>query len=186
VDPRTFLPPPRIDVSNPPRTGDPAPTLALSDRELRTAVLAFLRHAGCPFAEATARDLVRAANHHPDVQWVAVTHAPQGATDAWCEAVGLQSGVLVLADPDRSLYATWGVGTTSLRHFAGRRSLRGVANLARRGIRNRHPSGSRWQGAATFAIDADGILRLTHFPEHAGDLPDLDAAAAAARGNGAA
>ena len=181
MDPRTFLPPPRIDVSNPPRVGDPAPTLALSDRELRTAVLAFLRHAGCPFAEATARDLVRAVEQYPDVQWLAVVHAPQDATDRWCEAVGLR-GVHVVSDPDRSLYATWGVGTTPLRHFAGARSLRGVATLAREGIRNRHPVGSRWQGAATFAVDADGIVRLAHFPEHAGDLPDLDAAAEAARG----
>ena len=181
MDPRTFLPPPRIDVANPPRVGDTAPTLALSDRELRTAVVAFLRHAGCPFAEATARELVRAAQKHPDVQWVAVTHASQEASDKWCAAVGL-NGVHVVADPDRSLYATWGVGTTDLRHFAGTRSLRGVAALAREGIRNRHPVGSRWQGAATFAIDADGILRLAHYPEFAGDLPDLDAAAEAARG----
>jgi peroxiredoxin len=183
VDPRTFLPPARIDVSNPPRTGDPAPTLALSDRELRTAVIAFLRHAGCPFAEATARDLVRAAAEYPDVQWIAVTHASQEPTDRWCAAVGLGGGVHVIADPDRSLYATWGVGPTGLRHFAGRRSLTAVAALARQGIRNRHPHGSRWQGAATFAVDADGILRLTHFPAHAGDLPDLDAGALAARGD---
>jgi peroxiredoxin len=181
VDPRTFLPPPRIDVSHPPRTGDPAPTLALSDRELRTAVVAFLRHTGCPFAEATAHDLQRAAAEHPDVQWVAVTHARQDATDEWCTAVGLGPDVLVLADPDRSLYARWGVGTTRLGHFAGGRSLRGVASLARQGIRNRHPHGSRWQGAATFAVDRDGIVRLAHFPEHAGELPDLDAAAEAAR-----
>jgi peroxiredoxin len=184
VDPRTFLPPPRIDVSNPPRTGDPAPTLALSDRELRTAVVAFLRHPGCPFAEATARGLGRAATDYPDVQWIAVTHAPQKATERWCAAVGLDQGVHVVADPDRSLYATWGVGPTSLRHFAGPSSLRAVASLARQGIRNRHPHGSRWQGAATFAVDEDGIVRLAHLPDHAGDLPDLAAAAMAARGSG--
>lgn len=181
MDPRTFLPPPRIDVSHPPRAGDPAPTLALSDRELRTAVVAFLRHAGCPFAEATARDLVAAAQTHPDVRWVAVTHAAQEPTDRWCDAVGLR-GVQVVADPDRSLYATWGVGPTDLRHFAGARSLRAAATLARRGVRNRHPVGSRWQGAATFAVDAQGIVRLAHFPRHAGELPDLDAAARAALG----
>ena len=109
--------------------------------------MAFLRHTGCPFAEATARGLARAAAEYPDVQWVAVTHAPQEPTDGWCAAVGLDHGVHVVADPDRSLYATWGVGPTSLRHFAGPSSLRGVASLARQGIRNRHPHGSRWQGA---------------------------------------
>ena len=72
----------------------------------------------------------------------------------------------------------------SRRHFAGPRSRRGGASLARQGSRHRHPHGSRWQGAATFAVDEDGIVRLAHFPHHAGDLPDLDAAAIAARGNG--
>ena len=181
MDPRTFLPPPRIDVANPPRTGDPAPTLALADRELRQAVLAFLRHVGCPFAEATARHMAGAARRHPDVQFVAVSHGAEGPTSRWCESVGVD-GVHVVFDPERSLYATWGVGTTNLGHFAGPQSLRAVAGLARRGIRNRHPSGSRWQGAATFAIDGDGIVRLAHFPTHAGELPDLDAAAVAAKG----
>lgn len=181
MDPRTFLPPPRIDVANPPRTGDPAPTLALAERELRQAVLAFLRHVGCPFAEATARRMGAAARRHEDVQFVAVSHATEQATSRWCDRIGV-AGVHVVSDPERSLYATWGVGTTGLGHFAGPRSLGAVAVLAREGIRNRHPSGSRWQGAATFAVDRDGIVRLAHFPDHAGDLPDFDAAAAAARG----
>jgi hypothetical protein len=60
------------------------------------------------------------------------------------------------------------------------RSLRSAAGLARQGIRNRHPSGTRWQRAGTFAVDADGIVRWRHLPEHAGELPDLEAAAAAA------
>ncbi len=184
MDPRTFLPPQRIDVANPPRTGDPAPTLALADRELRGAVVAFLRHLGCPFAEATARRLPSAARRHEDVQFIAVSQGCEPATGRWCQTVGLEGteGVHVVSDPDRSLYAAWGVGTTDLRHFAGARSLRAVADLARRGIRNRHPHGSRWQGAATFAVDRDGIVRMAHFPTHAGELPDLDLAARAALG----
>ena len=51
-----------------------------------------------------------------------------------------------------------------------------VARLARQGIRNRHPDGTRWQRAGTFAIDADGVVRWRHLAEHAGDLPDLGAA----------
>ena len=51
--------------------------------------------------------------------------------------------------------------------------------LARQGIRNRHPDGTRWQRAGTFAVDAAGVVRWRHIPRHAGELPDLEAAAAA-------
>jgi hypothetical protein len=59
----------------------------------------------------------------------------------------------------------------SLRHAPHR-----LANLARRGIRNRHPDGTRWQSAGTFALDRDGIVRWRLIPAHAGELPDLDQA----------
>jgi hypothetical protein len=61
----------------------------------------------------------------------------------------------------------------------GRRSLGDVARLARQGIRNRHPDGTRWQRAGTFAVDESGTVRWCHLPAYAGDTPDLEAAAAA-------
>jgi hypothetical protein len=48
--------------------------------------------------------------------------------------------------------------------------------LARQGIRNRHPSGTRWQQAGTFALHAQHIVRWHHLPSNAGDLPELDVA----------
>jgi hypothetical protein len=87
--------------------------------------------------------------------------------------------VTVLSDPERRSYAAWGLGRSSLGHFAGRRSLAQVARLARQGVRNRHPDGTRWQQAGTFALDAERTVRWRHLPEHAGDLPDLAQAAVA-------
>jgi hypothetical protein len=142
-------------------------------------VVAFLRHTGCPFAEWTARELRAAAERHPDVAWVAISHAPPAATAAWAEAVGGLGDVVLLADPDRACYAAWGLGRSSLAHFAGRRSLAQVARLARAGVRNRHPHGTRWQQAGTFAVDAAGTVRWRHLPGHAGELPDLSEAASA-------
>ena len=139
-------------------------------------VIAFLRHAGCPFAEATMRRLRDAAEGAPDVMFVAVSHARPEATDRWRHAVGGAGRVQLVTDPDRHLYATWGLGQTSLAHFLGRRSLGAVAGLAREGIRNRHPSGTRWQSAGTFALDASRTVRWRHLPEHAGELPDIAAA----------
>ena len=112
----------------------------------------------------------------PEVQWIAISHAPEGATAEWCRAVGGTDGVRVASDPSRSTYAQWGLGRTSLGHFLGRRSLAAVASAARRGIRNRHPHGTRWQSAGTFALDGQAIVRWRLLPTHAGDLPQLDAA----------
>jgi hypothetical protein len=125
--------------------------------------------------------LREAAEAEPGIAFVAVSHAPTQATARWCDAVGGMDAIRVLIDDGRVHYATWGLGRTSLTHFAGRRSLTEVGRLARAGIRNRHPDGTRWQRAGTFAIDAAGTVRWNHVPEHAGDLPDLSAALAALR-----
>jgi hypothetical protein len=177
---RTFLPPMPIPVAAPPEPGEPARELPAPGLEPgRPAVVAFLRHTGCPFAEVTARMLREAAASSPGVDWVAVSHAPTIATARWCDAIGGLEGVRLLIDEHRIHYATWGLGRSSVTHFMGRRSLAEVARLAGQGIRNRHPNGTRWQQAGTFAVDAEGVVRWRHLPEHAGDLPDLSVAAGA-------
>jgi hypothetical protein len=117
-----------------------------------------------------------AAAAGPQVQWVAVSHAPADATDRWCRGVGGSGGVQVVSDQSRWSYAAWGLDQTRITHFLGRRSLGAATRLARQGIRNTHATGTRWQSAGTFAIDGERIVRWRHLPEHAGDLPDLDAA----------
>jgi hypothetical protein len=179
VDPRTFLPAPALAVGSPPDLGDPAPALPVTLEPGRPAVVAFLRHTGCPFAEATLRAMRDAAALDAGVQWVAISHAPADATNRWCRGIGGSAGVQVASDHSRQSYAAWGLGQTSASHFLGRRSLGAATRLARQGIRNTHPTGTRWQSAGTFALDGERIVRWRHLPEHAGDLPDLDAARAA-------
>jgi hypothetical protein len=180
VDPRTFLPPAPTDVSTPPGNGDPAPPFPLDLGEGRPSVVAFLRHVGCPFAEATFLHAREAAAREADVRWIAVSHGTREQTDRWCEAVAGGPGpVELVVDEERAVYAAWGLGRTNVGHFLGRRSLSEAARLARQGIRNRHPSGTRWQRAGTFAVDGSGTVRFVHVPESAGDVPDLDAAARA-------
>lgn len=106
-----------------------------------------------------------------DLPVVAVSHAPKDATAGWCEAIGGAGNVRVLVDEERVYYAKWGLGRSSLSHFMGRRSLGEVAKLARSGVRNRHPDGTRWQQAGTFRVDMDGLVAWRHLPRHAGDLP---------------
>jgi hypothetical protein len=182
VNLRTFLPPAAHPTAEPPALGEAARWLPLPGRTGEgPAVIAFLRHTGCPFAEATLRALRDAAASHPEVEWVAISHAGPEATQRWCDAIGGHGEVEILLDVDRRCYAAWGLGRSSLGHFMGRRSLAEVARLARSGIRNRHPDGTRWQQAGTFAVDAAGVVRWRHLPEHAGEVPELGEAAAAVR-----
>ena len=181
MDPRTFLPARPLTLSRVPGAGDPAPRLPVALEPDRPAIVAFLRHTGCPFAEATMQMLRDGAAASPQIDWIAVSHAPQPETARWCDRVGGAGAVRVLSDPGRVSYAAWGLGRTNAGHFMGRRSLTAAARLARRGIRNTHPAGTRWQQAGTFALDSDHIVRWRQLPAHAGDLPDIPAAVAAIR-----
>jgi hypothetical protein len=180
MDLRTFLKPDRPLPGPPPAIGRPAPPLPGAPSALgRPRIVAFLRHVGCPFAELTMKTLDRASSRHPEIQFLAVSHGTPAATRRWCAELQMGYGVMVVDDPAGEIYAAWGLGLTSLRHFLGVRSVCRAAALAARGIRNRHPSGNRWQQAGTFGLDAAGVLRWRHLPAHAGDLPDVDAAARA-------
>ena len=133
-----------------------------------------MRHVGCPFAEATARDMCAAASSAPDVEWVAVTHSSPAMTLQWCALVGGCDELRLVEDESRALYASWGLGRTGVRHFLGWRSLREVVRLrSDDGIRNARSDGTRWQTAGTFAVDAAGVIRWRHIPRHAGERPDL-------------
>jgi hypothetical protein len=178
VDPRTFLRPHALPVRPAPAPGDPARELPVELDPRRPAIVAFLRHAGCPFAERTMQLLRTAATSTPETRWIAISHAPAAETERWCEAIGGAGAVLLASDPSRHAYAEWGLGRTDLGHFMGRQSLSAVAGLAREGIRNRHPSGTRWQSAGTFALDREHVVRWRHVPVHAGELPDLEDALA--------
>jgi hypothetical protein len=177
MDLRTFLRPAPVALQTMPAVGEAAPdTLALPHERKQPRVIAFLRHVGCPFAETTLHQLRAHSLAHPAIEWVAVSHAPAQPTTAWCTACGGAGRVRLLSDEQRVLYAAWGLGLTPVSHFLGRHSLAGVLRLARQGIRNRHPGGTRWQTAGTFAVDAQGIVRWRHVPRHAGDLPELSQA----------
>ncbi|MBV9847333.1 MAG: hypothetical protein JOZ47_20025 [Kutzneria sp.] len=180
VAPHTFRKPTELTTAPPPAPGALAPALAGSRR--RDTVVAFLRHLGCPFAEATMRQLVRLSAAHPAIDFVAVTHSSPARTRAWCDAVGGVGAVHAVADAGRTVYADWGVGLSDREHFAGRASLAGVRRLLAEGIHNRIASGSRWQRAAAFAVDAGGIVRWRHLPANAADLPVLGDAVAVLTG----
>jgi hypothetical protein len=178
VAPHTFLRPKARDTAAPLALGARVPELP-ARRAGRPAVVAFLRHVGCPFAEATVRQMAALAAAHPALDFLAVTHSGEAPSRSWCDAFGGAAGVQIVPDPDRARYAAWGVGLSDRQHFAGSQSLSALRRLLDEGIHNRWASGNRWQAAATFAVDSAGVLRWRHAPQHAGDLPPLDDAIAA-------
>ena len=178
VAPHTFVRPRPRDTAAAPELGARVPELP-GLRPGRPAVVAFLRHVGCPFAEATVRQMATLAAERPGIDFLAVTHSPEAPSQRWCESFGGARGVQLVADPDRARYAAWGVGLSDRRHFAGPESLGALRRLLDEGIHNRWASGNRWQPAATFAVDPAGVLRWRHVPRHAGDLPPLGDAVAA-------
>jgi hypothetical protein len=178
VAPHTFFKPKALETAAALEPGAKVPELP-ARRPGRPAVVAFLRHVGCPFAEATVRRMAALAAQHPSIDFIAVTHSGDKPSRSWCDAFGGAAGVQIVSDPDRARYAAWGVGLSDRKHFAGPDSLTAVGRLLDEGIHNRWASGNRWQAAATFAVDPAGILRWRHFPRHAGDLPVLDDAVTA-------
>ena len=106
-----------------------------------------MRHVGCPFAEATLRDLCAAAAAAPAVEWVAVTHSSPSVTLGWCARVGGCDGLRLVEDESRALYASWGLGRTGVWHFAGLRSLRPA---------DANETAAAWQ----IAIDSSGPTAL--------------------------
>lgn len=179
---RSFLRPARRPVEPPPRLGDDAPALPVPQvSDDRPEIVTFLRHVGCPFAEATMRRYRELSLEHRDVEWVAVSQASDAATGEWCSLLGGSGRVTFVHDPELALYAAWGLGLTPIRHWLGWRTIKDLLALRKRGIRNQAPVGSRWQTAGSFAVDALGIVRWRHLPGYAGDLPDFAQALAEIR-----
>src|SRR5213078_2571234 len=172
VAPHTFIKPKAVATAAPAELGARVPELPTRKPD-RAAVIAFLRHVGCPFAEATVRNLVALAEQHPTIDFIAVTHSADRPSHRWCQAFGGPGRVAIVSDPDRAYYAAWGVGLSDRRHFAGPDSLAALRRLLDDGIHNRWASGNRWQPAASFAVDPAGVLRWRHLPRHAGDVPPL-------------
>lgn len=176
-NPLSFVPPRARPTARPPLVGVLAPALPGVDlADGRPRVVSFMRHIGCPFAEATLRAARVAAAEESHAEVVVVTHSDVGRTSVWGDRIGGPGRVRFVSDPARDAYAAWGLRRTSLAHFAGARSLREVARQRAAGVRNTPAHGTRWQSAGTFGVDGAGVVRWRHVPVHAGDLPDLAAA----------
>ena len=111
--------PSHLSISPIPSIGANAPStskLQFSNTDEKPTILTFLRHCGCPFAEKAFRSLRAVAFANPSVNFVAVSHSDQSATDKWLEAVGGAGNVRIIVDCERGLFARWGLGVSGFWH----------------------------------------------------------------------
>ncbi|KAI9730253.1 MAG: hypothetical protein M1834_006017 [Cirrosporium novae-zelandiae] len=169
--------PRNLPTSPVPQVGDKAPADGniILPIDGKYTIITFLRHCGCPFAEKTFLDLRSLAASNPSVQFVAVSHSDELSTNNWLSAVGGAGSIKMITDPERELYAGWGLGVSSWFHFLSPTAMWSAYQLAKDGITNRPTeSGNRWQTAGSFAVDQDDIVRYAHVAQHAGDVPDFE------------
>ena len=159
--------------------GDKAPGVPQLDLQGGPYCVAFLRHVGCPFAEATVRTLRDTISNYPGLTCVVVTHGDRDVAQRWFEEIGGHEALLWHHDADRSLYGEWGIGYSGLGHIFSRSTLAKVSSLRKQGIKNRDASGTRWQRSAAFLVNDQGVVTWKHFPAIAGEIPVLEEAVSA-------
>jgi peroxiredoxin len=81
----------------------------------------------------------------------------------------------VLADPDRQIYRSFGIGRGSLRQIWGPGTLKLYAKLLRRGRKLRRPTQDTRQLGGDFVIDRQGHLAKGFWPASPEDRPSVDA-----------
>ncbi|KUL82338.1 hypothetical protein ZTR_10517 [Talaromyces verruculosus] len=179
--------PKAVELSAAPQIGSKAPScpeLPLPAANGKPTIVTFLRHCGCPVAEATFLDIRKASSQQPDINFIAVSHSDEPSTTKWVTAVrGMgeprsSNTVTVLVDPERKIYAQWGLGTTSWSHVLSLKALMNIIKLgSEKGIWNRPTeSGTRWQSGGFWAVDASGVVRWGRAARRADDYIDVDEA----------
>lgn len=110
-DIKSLIPSSAPELSPTPTVGSRAPSEPLKLPGSRS-VITMNRHLGCPFCEKTLREMIEIANKEQDIQFRAVFHATEENIAAYRKELDLHlpNNLTTIADPDREIYAAWGVG----------------------------------------------------------------------------
>jgi hypothetical protein len=129
-------------------------------------------------AEKTFLQLRDLSNQTSQASFIAVSHSSSAATESWLSAIGGAGNVTVVVDPERELYAQWGLGSSGFYHVLSPSSLFAIGKLGwEEGLWNRPTeSGTRWQKGGSFAVDSEGVVRWIHVANMASDVSNFNAA----------
>lgn len=168
---------------------DPAPDLEIETTtgaklqlsslwQTRPLVLAFVRHFGCPQCKELL-DQLAASRHKLDQAGLAlalVTQAAPAEARAFLEPRA--PGVTGLADPERRLYAAFGLGRGSLTQtLLSPRVWASNFRLSRKkGFESELPPPGQdaMQMSGVFVIASDGRIRLPYYYDDIADHPSVD------------
>jgi hypothetical protein len=162
--------------------GDPCKRKKKPPPGLPSHVTHSLTHSLTPLrtlvAEKNFKILATLSEKHPDVKFIAVSQSSEADTERWIPLVGGTWDVEVVDDPERDLFAEWGLGTAGAWHAYSPSVLWSTYRLyATDGIWSRSSgSGSVWQRGGAFAVDRFGTVCWTHYSQGADDVPDFEEA----------
>jgi hypothetical protein len=117
---------------------------------------------------------------------VAISHSDESSTQKWLQEVGgpgAPNPVEIIVDYEREIYAAWGLGTSGVLHVLSPGGLYAVYKLGKeKNIWNRPTeSGSRWQTAGSWAVDAQGMVKWGGLSKSANEVPTFHEAVTAVK-----
>ena len=104
-----------------------------------------------------------------------MSHSSEEATEKWIIVCGGEWDTTVIVDPDREIYAAWGLGVSSTWHALNPWSIWSAYKLGKNESIWNQPteSGTRWQTSGTFAVDKAGVVKWASVAKAADDIPNL-------------
>jgi peroxiredoxin len=138
-------------------------------RGSKSAVLVFLRYAGCPICQLSLQQLKNAHAEFEarNAQVMAFVQSPAQTV--------LQSGDVsafpfpIIPDPDERIYKLFGVGSGGLGALLAPRTLQRGIQATLKGHRQGKMEGNTWQLPGDFIVDPQGVLKLARMGRDMGD-----------------
>ena len=134
-------------------------------------LLVFLRHFGCVFCRETVADLRAIAKQNPDFPPVLFFFVGS-PTEGRAFMRRYWPGARAVADPEKRLYAAFGVERGNLLQMFGPGVWAGRRRARDKGNEQGKRSGDIWMMPGSFLVDGPRIL-WEHAYAHAADHPDF-------------
>jgi hypothetical protein len=143
------------------------------DEELgdELTLMVFLRHFGCCFCRAMVEELRELSA--TDLEFPPILFVHRGSPERGADFFARHwPGARAVADPERHLYGTFGLGRIEIRNLLCLDALANRLRARARGYRSGLPTGDPLLMPGVFLVQRDTILWQHRF-RNAGDLPDF-------------
>lgn len=140
----------------------------------RPLMVAFVRHGGCTFCREMLSELKDHKNwiYEKGIQ-ILIVH--MGTESQGKDLLGKYdlSDVMIFSDPEKKLYASFGLGRGTLKQLFGPKVLlRGIETAFMKGHGQGPLQGDGFQMPGVFLLDK-GAVKTSFVPEDASEIPDF-------------